>query len=53
MYIIILYHVDLPPSSRIFDKNHEFLGFEFTLSIILITEGQGYRQKGTESLGWA
>ena len=30
-------HVDLPPSLRIFDKNHENLGFEFTFSIILIT----------------
>ena len=30
-------HVDIPPSPRIFDKNHEILDFEFTLSIILIT----------------
>ena len=29
--------VDLPPSPRIFDKNHDILGFEFTFSIILIT----------------
>ena len=30
-------HVDLPLSPRIFDKNHDILGFELTFSIILIT----------------
>ena len=33
----MFYHVDLPPFPRIFDKNHDILGFEFTFSIILIT----------------
>ena len=30
-------NLDLPPSPRIFDKNRDILGFEFTFSIILIT----------------
>ena len=44
----------LPNSPRIFDKNHDILGFAFTFSIILITFwGSRVRQKDTESLGWA
>ena len=49
---LLLTFVNLPPSPRIFYKNHEILGFE-TYSLnnpYYFSEGQGYRQEDTESL---
>ena len=45
-------HVDLPTSPRIFDKNHEILGFEFTFSIILIAFWESGVQTERHRVPW-
>ena len=46
MYIIQI-DVDLPPSSRIFDKNHKILSFKTYILYYpyYFLMGQGYKQK--------